>query len=58
LVDPLLETLEVFRREGEQWLVVQAYRGNRSVRAEPFGAVELDLSPLWRRHASVPRESG
>jgi Uma2 family endonuclease len=58
LVDPLLETLEVFRREGEQWLVVRAYRGNRSVRAEPFEAVELDLAPLWRRRVSAPRESG
>lgn len=58
LVDPVLETLEVFRREGERWLVIEAYRGNRSVRAEPFDAVEVDLSPLWRRRAGAARDPG
>jgi Uma2 family endonuclease len=53
LVDPLLETLEVFRREGNRWFV-EVYRGSRSVRAKPFDAVEIDLSPLWRRRAVVP----
>jgi Uma2 family endonuclease len=57
LVDPLLETLEVFRLQGARWLVVQAYRGNRLVRVEPFDVVELDLALLWRRRAA-PAEPG
>jgi len=57
LVDPLLETVEVFRREENRWFV-QVYRGGRSVRAEPFDAVEVDLSPLWRRRATAHGERG
>lgn len=49
LVDPLLETLEIFVLRGSQWGLSVTYRGRQRVRAEPFDAVEIDLSPLWRR---------
>jgi Uma2 family endonuclease len=49
LVDPALRTLEVFRREGGGWFLVATFEGDRRVRAEPFDALELDLSLLWRR---------
>ncbi len=47
LVSPAARTLEVFRSTGAGWLRVTAYEGDAKVRAEPFGAVELDLARLW-----------
>jgi Uma2 family endonuclease len=47
LVDPLLKTLEVFRLDGDSYRVAHTWRGNVGVRAEPFDAIELDLSILW-----------
>lgn len=51
LVDPALETLEIFRRQGEAWLLVLTAGGDEVVRAEPFDAVELTLTGLWIRPA-------
>lgn len=51
LVDPALETLEVFRRQGEAWLLVLTAGGDEVVRAEPFDAIELTLTGLWIRPA-------
>ncbi|MBK8598580.1 MAG: Uma2 family endonuclease [Holophagales bacterium] len=51
LVDPVLETLEVFRRQGEAWLLVLTAGGDDIVRAEPFDAIELTLTGLWIRPA-------
>lgn len=47
LVDPVLKTLEVLRREAGSWLLVKVWSGDVAVRAEPFDAIELDLSALW-----------
>ena len=47
LVDPLARTLEVFRLQAGHWLSVAGYEGDVKVRAEPFDAVELDLSRWW-----------
>jgi Uma2 family endonuclease len=47
LVDPAARTLEVFRREGAHWLLLATHHGDALVHAEPFDAVELDLSDLW-----------
>ncbi len=50
LVDPSLQTLEVFRREGDRfWTLLATFVGDRKVRAEPFDAAELDLALLWAR---------
>jgi Uma2 family endonuclease len=46
LVDPDGHTLEVYRLE-QAWMLVATYAGDARIRAEPFDAVELDLSPLW-----------
>jgi len=51
LVDPSLETLEVFRRHGEAWLLVLTAGGDDVARAEPFDAIELTLTGLWIRSA-------
>jgi Uma2 family endonuclease len=49
LVDPDAQTLDVFRfgREG-RWETVAVYSEDDKVHAEPFDAIELDLSGLWR----------
>lgn len=47
LINPLLRTLEVLRREGAHWLGVAVHRDEAVVRAEPFDAIELDLAVLW-----------
>lgn len=47
LVDPILKTLEVFRFEPGQWVVLGVYSGAARVRAEPFPELELDLGCLW-----------
>lgn len=47
LVDPVLHTLEVLRRENDRWLLVENHRGQARVRAEPFEAIELHLAALW-----------
>ncbi len=47
LVDPLARTLEVLRLEAGRWTIVASHAGNETVRAEPFGEVELALADLW-----------
>jgi Uma2 family endonuclease len=46
-VDPLARTLDVFRLEEGQWLLVHAFAGEERVRAEPFEALELALALVW-----------
>jgi Uma2 family endonuclease len=53
-VDPLHETLEVYRLEAGRWVVVTTHTGDETARAEPFEVVELRLARWW-----MPRsESG
>ena len=47
LVDPLQQTLEVFQLEGQRWVLISTHGGAEMVRAEPFAALELDISGLW-----------
>jgi Uma2 family endonuclease len=47
LVDPLRQTLEVLAREAGNLAQIAEHHGERSVRALPFDAVELDLRALW-----------
>jgi Uma2 family endonuclease len=51
LVDPVARTLEVYRLQATDWLRVATWRDDATVRAEPFDAIELELSALWIRHA-------
>ena len=48
-VDPIATTLEVFRLDGDGWRLVDTYGADAKVHAEPFDAVELDLTNLWSR---------
>lgn len=47
LVDPVVRTLEIYRRQGNDWLRVAVFRDEANVRAEPFDAVEIELAALW-----------
>jgi Uma2 family endonuclease len=49
LIDPTPKTLEIFRSDGEAWRLLATHAGDVKVRAEPFDAIELDLSVLWAR---------
>ncbi len=51
LVDPLQRTLEVYRLEGDGWFVVDSYGDSENVRAEPFEALEIDISRWWLEQA-------
>jgi Uma2 family endonuclease len=48
-VDPLARTLEVFRLDGARWSLLGTWRDGANVRAEPFGAFELELAGLWAK---------
>lgn len=47
LVDPLRRSLEVYRLEHDHWTPPRSHGDEARVRAEPFEALELDLSALW-----------
>ncbi|MGE0826200.1 MAG: Uma2 family endonuclease [Candidatus Binatia bacterium] len=47
LVDPLQRTLEVYRLEERQWVVVSVHGDTEVVRAEPFEAIALDMDRWW-----------
>lgn len=47
LLDPLVRTLEVLRLEGGRWVLIATHTDADVVRAEPFEAIEIDLTSLW-----------
>ncbi len=47
MVDPIDELLEVYALGRRGWESVGTYAGNKTVHAEPFQAVALDLSLIW-----------
>ena len=47
LVDPLQQTLEVFRLEGRHWVLMSTHGGAETVRAAPFEALELEMGRWW-----------
>ncbi len=47
LVDPEVRTLEVLQLDGRRYSLTGLHSGTSTVRAEPFGALELPLRLLW-----------
>ena len=47
LINPVSQTLEVLALAQGRWTLLAMHVGAVAVRAEPFEAVELDLSALW-----------
>jgi Uma2 family endonuclease len=53
-VNPLEQTLEVYRLTDDGWLQLAMHEGRTVVRAAPFDAIEIDLALLWGDAAPVP----
>lgn len=49
LVDPIVQTVEVFRLDGESYRLVTTQCGDAKARIEPFDAIEIELAALWAR---------
>ncbi len=49
LINPLARTLEVYRLEGQRWMLLDTFEDDAVVRAEPFDAIELSLAVLRER---------
>lgn len=47
LLEPHARTVEVLRLQEGRWLIAGVYQNQDKIRAEPFDAVELDLSLIW-----------
>ncbi len=47
LIDPVAQTLEVYRLESGHWIVAATHGGEARVNAEPFEEITLDLTRLW-----------
>jgi Uma2 family endonuclease len=47
LINPVTQTLEVYRLEAGRWILLDTFEGNAVIRAEPFDAIELALAVLW-----------
>jgi Uma2 family endonuclease len=54
ILEPLAFGLEVYRLEGDRFLLLSTYEGEGGVRAEPFDALELPLSYLWIPRPTPP----
>ncbi len=54
LVDARQRTLEVMKLHEGKWLILGIHCGDTRIRAEPFDAIELDLSLLWANIAPTP----
>jgi Uma2 family endonuclease len=53
LVNPALQTLEVYRLERGVWVVAAVHRGSVNVQIEPFEEVAIDLGSVWVDRAPV-----
>jgi Uma2 family endonuclease len=52
-IDPIARTLEVLGLHDGRWIIAATHAGAEVVRAEPFEAVELNLSVLWDESATT-----
>ncbi|MEM5790015.1 MAG: Uma2 family endonuclease [Syntrophobacteraceae bacterium] len=59
LIDPMDQTLEVYRLKESEWVVAGLHKEADKVRAVPFSEIEINLTNLWqeyrcRRSGEVP----
>jgi hypothetical protein len=57
-VNPVERTLEVLRLQDGAWTIVGVCTDSDTVRAEPFGALELALERLWVELSHDPPPPG
>jgi Uma2 family endonuclease len=48
IIDPVMKTLEVYRREGGLWIVCSSHGADDVASPESFDAVPFELGALWR----------
>ena len=46
-IDPVAQTLEVFKLQENDWLLTHTFVGGQLVTAPPFDAITFDLKLLW-----------
>ena len=51
LVDPIDQTLEVFRLDGTTYRFVASHEGEVTAAVEPFDVIELELARLWGKRS-------
>jgi Uma2 family endonuclease len=51
--DPIAQTIEVFRLDGETYRLVAVHSGDETPRLEPFDAIELELAALWGKRSDI-----
>jgi Uma2 family endonuclease len=56
LINPVSQTLEVLALAGDRWTLLATHVGAVVVRAEPFEAVELNMSDLWLAEERLSRK--
>jgi Uma2 family endonuclease len=56
VLDPVARTLEVLRLHEGRWLIAGVHENEAKVQAEPFEAVEIDLSLIWGEIPPEPTE--
>lgn len=49
LVQPLAQTLEIYRLDGSSYRLMGTFKDDTEIRVEPFDAVPFDLGALWAR---------
>jgi Uma2 family endonuclease len=54
LVEPIMRTLEVYRRENRKFELVRMFIDDELIKAEPFDAIELRLDRIW----ALPSRAG
>jgi Uma2 family endonuclease len=54
LVEPVMKTLEVYRRVGKRYELQKMFVDDEVIQAEPFDAIELRLGQIW----SLPNRAG
>jgi Uma2 family endonuclease len=55
-VDPVAQTLEVFRLQKQDWLLTHTFVGGEEVCAPPFDAITFELKLLWPFDAPIKPE--
>lgn len=58
ILDAIAQTLEVLRLDGDQWLLAKTFGADAKIRAEPFEAIEIDLTLLWGPRPTSNPEDG
>ncbi len=54
LIDPGLQTLEVYQRQNQHWLLDPTWQNDDVINAPPFADISLQLANLWLPEFNQP----